>query len=369
MKELYTLLVMAAAAAAVSAAPAAKSPRQHVAAVATPEVLPATDITEEGFTANWKAVPGADGYAVFVTSREEVTAPGEKTVLYENFNLVSQGSVVEPVFLDEMTSYLSDYDLTYTPDWTVSQCILAGGKIGGVIWTPYFDVRADGGKYRVTLTIQGYAGQEIVVTSLGSVEAIEKFLLKDNGNNIISLDFDNGIQDTFLRIVDNGFPDDTEGMYIDKIAYLDDIEVTQQYKAGEDVYRLVAVGDTEETSLRFDTLPYRNGEKRLYYDLYATSIYYTDPDDEWSYETSYSDFSAKQEVLLTGYQGVADIETAAGGFTADYGALHHNGTGRFEVYNLSGQKVATGRGAAEIRLAPGLYIAKTQHNASKIIVK
>lgn len=366
MKKLLSLLLLSAT--LTAAAAPVKMPRR-ASSVATPQVLPATEITEDGFTANWKTVAGADGYAVFVTSREEVTAPGTYTVLYENFNLVSQGSVIEPLFLDEMTSYLDEYGLTTTPDWTVSQCILAGGKIGGVIWTPYIDVRADEGRYRVTMTIQGYAGQEIAVVSQGSKEDTRRFLLADNGNNTVSLDFDNGTQDTFLRIVDNGFPDDSEGLYIDKIAYLDDIEVTQRLKAGDDVYRLVAVGETEATSLAFPALPYRNGETRLYYDLYATSVYYPDPDDEWNYEMDYSDFSPKQEVLLAGHTGIADASADTDEFSAGYGSLRFSGEGAYDVHDLAGRKVAAGRGAAELHLSPGLYIARSQKSVTKIIIR
>ena len=257
MKKSYAFLLSAAILAPAIPSQAAKLNRLKSASVSTPAVLPASEITDEGFTANWQPVPGADGYAVFVTSRQEVEQPGRYTLLYEDFNLISQGSVIEPVFIEEMTTDLSRYMLTSTPDWTISQCILAGGKVGGVIWTPYFDVRADGGKYRVTLTIMGYAGQEIAVTSLGSKEVLKKFTLADNGDNTVSIDFDNGTQDTFLRIVDNGFPDDTEGMYIDKIAYLDDIEVSQEFKAGDDIYRLVAVGESQEKQARFPQAPLR----------------------------------------------------------------------------------------------------------------
>lgn len=364
MKKIYFLMLSASVGASLFAATPAKLMRARSAAVTTPQVLPASDITADGFTANWKAVAGADGYAVFVTSREEVTEPGTRTVLFEDFNLVSQGSVIEPVFIEEITTTLSDYMLTSTPDWTISQCILAGGKIGGVIWTPYIDVRADNGNYRVTLNIMGYAGQEIVVTSLGSRETVKKFLLADNGGNIVTLEFDNGTQDTFLRIVDNGFPDDTEGLHIDKIAYLDDIEVTQNFKAGEDVYRLVAVGETEDTSLSFAQLPFANGEKRLYYDLYATSVYYPDPDDPWDYETDYSDFSPKQEVLLTGYVGISEAE-ARHGITVEGNSI--TCPGEFEVYTPAGSAVARATGHADV--APGIYIVKSAGTTAKILVK
>lgn len=350
MRSIYTLLMLAATAASSQAALPAKTSRpapRRISSVATPHVLPATDITETGFTANWESVPGADGYAVFVSSREEVKTPGKYVLLYEHFNLVAQGSVIEPVFVTDMTTNLSDAGLTVTPDWIVSQCILAGGKIGGVIWTPYLDVRADDGKYHVSMTIQGYAGQEIAVTSLGSREILKKQILADNGANLVEMDFDNGTQDTYLRIVDNGFPDDTEGMHLDKIAYLDDIEVSQNYQAGDDVWRLVAVGETDSNSHSFESLPFSNGEKHLYYDLYATSFYYPDPDDPYDYETDYSDFSDKQEVLLKGHSGVDTVLSASGA--------------EEEIFDLSGRRV--------LNPENGIYLIRKGSKVEKTIIR
>lgn len=329
--------------------------KQETSWLKAPEVLPATDITKDGFTANWKASAGADGYAVFVNSCEEAAKAGRYAVMQEDFSLVYLGSVIEPVFLEEMTSNLDDYECTFTPDWTVSQCIFAGGKIGGVIWTPYLDVRADGGKYRVSMTIQGYAGQEIVVVSNGSTEDTRKFLLADNGNNFVELDFENGSQDTFLRIVDNGFPDDTEGLHIDKIAYLDDIEVSQEFAAGDNIYRLVAVGETENTSYSFAELPYRNGETRLFYDIYATSFYFPDPDDEWNYETYWSDFSSKQEVLLEGHTSIDKIMKVNNLISISGSTV--NCEGAFTVYSANGMTVANAIDSAT--LPAGFYIIRT----------
>lgn len=375
MKKLYIVLSLAMAGAmCATAAPAKMAGMKKIGAVATPEVLPATNVTDKGFTANWKTVPGADGYCLFVTAREEVTAPGRKVVLYEDFGLVSQGSVIEPYYCEEYTTQLDKLDLTYTPDWIISQCIMAGGKISGVIWTPNMDLRADGGKYHVTATIQGYSGMEIVFAASGSKDETQKVILTSEGNNTIDLDFTNGCQETYIRIVDNGFPDDTEGMYIDKIAYLDDIEVTQMYQAGEDVYRLVACESIDADTnphCDFETLPFGNGEKRFYYDVYAAMYVYNDPFDDWDYDVYYSDFSPKQEVLLEGYQGVGEIETAeaAADFTADYGSIRHNGEGAYDIFDLAGRKVASGRGAATVSLGAGVYLTRANGTTSKVIVK
>lgn len=351
MRKFYALITFAALGMTAVALPH-KGVVKHAPAGA-PEVQPATEITEDGFTANWKHYAGADGYALFVWSREEVKSPARKTVLYEDFNLLASGSVIEPIFAEEMTSYPAEWGFTTTPDWTVSQMILAGGKIGGCIWTPYMDLRANGGKYTVELGIQGYAGQEVAVVATGSKEETKKILLESNGYNLLTLDFTNGDHETYLRIVDNGFPGDTEGAYLDKIAYLDDIEVFQNFQAGDDIYRLVEVADVDApaNSHTFESLPFRNGETRLYYELYAASFYFPDPDDDYNWETTYSPFSDKQEVMLKVPDGIAEIESAA---AEDEAA---------EYFDTMGRRVSADA------LVPGIYLVKKASGVSKISIK
>jgi len=71
MKKVYTTICLLTIAIAASAQLTLHKPETKV----------ATDITSSSFTANWGAVPNADGYCIFVYDRKEVRADGEQLVL------------------------------------------------------------------------------------------------------------------------------------------------------------------------------------------------------------------------------------------------------------------------------------------------
>lgn len=73
MKKVYTTICLLTIAIAASAQLTLHKPETKV----------ATDITSSSFTANWGAVPNADGYCVFVYDRKEVRADGDVTIMDE----------------------------------------------------------------------------------------------------------------------------------------------------------------------------------------------------------------------------------------------------------------------------------------------
>lgn len=315
------------------------------AATGAPKVLPATDITAEGFTANWEATAD-DGYAVFVYSKEKVDKAGEYAVLYENFNLISAGSQIEPEFPGDFLTELNEWQ-TITPDWSVIECSYAGGKIGGVILSPYMDLTNNGGHFTLTLGIVGYAGQVIEVESNGSSEVTQTKTLTEPGYNEISFEFDNGTHDTYVTITDLGFPDDTEGLYVDKVAYLDDFLCTQRCNPGDEILHLVATGESETNSCSFASMPYRYDATRLYYDLYGTSFVYNDPDDPWDYDVNYTPFSDLQEVRLLGDPDDVALDR-----------IEADDSAPVEFFNLQGVRVDNP--------ANGIFIRRQGNKAEKV---
>lgn len=314
MKKLYLLLLLAATVLNVSAAGMSRSFRVKSGAqrlaVSAPVTLPATDITEEGFTANWKAVPGTETYSVLVYEPAVVPTSGTYTILEESFNLVNQGTTIEPYFPDDILVELSDYDWTYTPDWQGYWPVFARGMVSGIIYSPYVDLVNDGGKFTVTMNVVGTAGGQVVLTSTGANDTKEKvtFDLTQNGTNTFTHTFTNGCHDTFLTFVDNGILDDPNGDYANVYDFLDDITITQNLKAGDLALRLVATAETGLTHQSFATLPYRYGATKLAYDVQANILipgpdYYEDPYD---YEVEYSPYSELEYVTLLGGGGSGD---------------------------------------------------------------
>lgn len=357
MKKLYFLLLLILAAGiTASALPAKMAKMKKVAlqeaASTAPVALEATDITETGFTANWEPVSGVEGYACFVYSKFVAPETDDYVVLNETFNLVNRGSVVEPYYPDDTYVDISggDFDFTYTPNWSILEPSFVQGMVGGVIYSPYIDLTNDGGKYTVELTVQGYASQEILVSAVGSEEQELTARLTNTGENVISFDFTNGIHDTYFIIVDNGFPDDTEGNYSNGYAaYIDEVAVIQHLEAGDELLQLVDLNDYidgSETSCRFDDMAYRYDATTLYYDLYG-AIPEEDPYDHGYYNYIYTDFSNLVEVkLLSGVTDAAAVDATA----------------PIEYFTLQGVRV-------EQPKAGGVYIRRQGTAVDKIAVR
>ncbi|MDE6311878.1 MAG: hypothetical protein K2L96_08715 [Muribaculaceae bacterium] len=306
MKKLYFLLValcfvLSAAATEMPRALRIKSGAQRVAASA-PVTLPATDVTAEGFTANWKAVPGTETYSVLVYEPGTAATAGTYVILKETFDLVSMGTTIDPYFPDDAFVELSAYDWTYTPDWQGFWPVFSRGMVGGMIYSPYIDLVNDGGKFTVTMNVVGTAGGQVVLTSTGSDGSKEKatFNLTQSGTNTFTHTFTNGCHDTFLTFVDNGILNDPEGEYMNVYDFLDDITVTQELKAGDATLRLVGTAETGLTHQSFATLPYRYGATKLAYDVQANILIPGPdyPEDEYDYEVEHSPYSALEYVTL-----------------------------------------------------------------------
>lgn len=87
-----------------------------------PVALEATDITGNGFTANWESVKGATSYSLTVTPIAEVEYPD--AIIYEDFSLFSAGSPTSPNNSD-ISSKLDNY--TSVAGWKGSKVYQAGG--------------------------------------------------------------------------------------------------------------------------------------------------------------------------------------------------------------------------------------------------
>ncbi|MBD5367953.1 MAG: hypothetical protein HDR83_01655 [Bacteroides sp.] len=323
MKHIYSFLLLSCAAVAVSAAPMSrhfqikKGVKRQV--VETPVTLPATDITSEGFTANWNKVAVAETYSVLVYEPSVATTAGDYTILHETFDLVSEGTTVEPYFPDDATVELSDYDWTFTPDWQGYWPVFAQGKVSGIIYSPYTDLVNDGGKFTVTIEVEGWSGAQVVLKSSGETDETVTFDLTHDGINTFTHTFTNGCHDTFLTYTDNGILNDPEGAYTDKYDFLDEITITQNLKPGDQILRLVATAETGNTSKSFLTLPYRYGATNLAYDVQANKVTFGPdyPEDWYDYEVEYSPYSSLEYVTLLDGENPKDPDQPGTGVDDD----------------------------------------------------
>ena len=349
MKKIYTILLISllSGGVAASAAPAMKSLKK-ASSLQAPVALPATDVTVDGFTANWQSYPGAESYTVLVYEPTQIAADGEYAIIEENFNLVSKGTMAEPYFPDDAYISLSDLGWTYTPDWSGFYPVFSRGMVSGIVQSPYLDLVHDGGKFTVTFGVTGYSGATVKLTSCGDTKEVQEFKLIESGYNEFTATFTNGTHDTYLEYVDFGILDDPDNLYSNCYDYLDDIVVTQYLEAGEVALRIVDCKEAFTNSQEFATLPYRYGATRLAYDVQANIVTFNDPDDPWDYDVEWSPYSELQYVTL-GTDGITDVETPAE-TVPDY-------------YTLQG--VYVGHEAP----APGLDVVRRGDKTSKELVK
>ncbi|MCH5346864.1 MAG: hypothetical protein J1E63_07120 [Muribaculaceae bacterium] len=360
MKKFYFLLaLMLMGSVAATAAPqkgviGRDIPRKAVARKASssvPQTLPATDVTPTGFTANWKATPGASLYQVTAFEPITVTESGTYTVLYEGFSGVEIGTFIEPYFPDEYYVNLADYDMVDTPDWQGYLPLFARGMVGGIVYSPYIDLTNDEGRFTVNLSVAGYAGAMVKLTATGTKEETKELYLTTNGLNEFSVEFTCGCHDTYLTFVDFGVQNDPDMEYADKWDFLDDIEIVQNLKAGDTVLRLIETVETPEdsgiTSHGFYDMKFLDGACHLAYDVMAISVVYNDPFDDWDYDVYYSDYSALEYVDLP-LSGIEAVKT--------------DRTEEVEYFDLRGVKVSG-------ELSPGLYIRRQGTDVSKMLVK
>ena len=329
-----------------------------------PIVLAPTNVTTHGFTANWQKVDNAEAYCVFVYTEHVADKDETYTLLNENFDLIDFGNIGNPVWSDELYENLDMY--TTLPNWSVyGYTTYVQGMVGGIIYSPYIDLRNNNGKYTVKLSVYGVAGDKIVVESDGTKEETQEFAIDHTGITTKSLTFTNGRQDTFFSI------HNTTGTEY----YLDEASVTQNLKAGDKAYVYVDLNDAvpgENTSVDFKRLRYAPKAETVYYDLYAVVREYNDPEHPDRYEQVYSDFSDKMKVVLnpdaTGIteNNASDIKVS----TSENGiVISLDKTSNVNICDMSGRLVVNGKysaGRHSINLPAGNYIVRINKNTYKI---
>ena len=325
----------------------------------TPKAKAATDITANGFTANWGAVKDAEAYCVFVYDKQTVTADGEQVIADEDFDGITSGSLSEPIGGDEEFVDMSAYGYALTYGWgAYANPTFIPSMVSGLVYSPYLDLRGNGGRYKVIITSYCSDKDQLRVESHGKGETVIKYATANVkggaiGESVDTLEFDNGSKDLFFTVINNTAQ---EGQF----DYTDRIKVVQDLKAGDVINKMVAsneavmavdemTGDSV-TSCRFKTPTQYTSSKVLYYDVYASRMDYDTPDGAKPYTYVVSDFSDLVKVDLDNRS--SDIVTGIQNITAENAKKEDNAW-----YNLSGQRV--------IRPAKGIYI----HNGKKIIMK
>ena len=365
MKNLYLLLLGCALLSAAPGFAQKMAPRRASFTLMAPTVGEATNITSNGFTANWSPVEGAEGYCVFVYTKDVADSDGEYTIVDEDFNGIDFGSLIEPGGGDEYGVDLSAYGYAFTYGWEAYAFPnFVPSMVAGLLYSPYLYLTNDEGRYNIVLTTYSNQGDQIRVESHGTGDKVTEIYTVELDNSQATgmytktLAMDNGSRDLFFSAIN-------VTAQVGQADYIDRVQVTQNLKAGDEVYTNIAADEavdaeddwgTPVTSKRF-TLPasYLNGHTVVYYDVYAAAYDYDTPNGSTPYTLVTSPYSFRVMVDLRNRTSEVieeDPATAIADLRSDAANAADDA-----YYDLTGRRVA--------HPTAGIYI----HHGKKVIVK
>lgn len=150
--------------------------------LATPKVLPATDITQTAYTANWSAVASAEGYLLYPRTIHIADGLEPFWLIHTDFDKITEGTVDNPIPPTYMVYSLDDY--VDQPGWLARLPLMAGGSLGltnrylkeygnSLLQSPTLNLSNEGGKVSVRLR---YLAQDV------DMFQVSMYQLLPNGN-------------------------------------------------------------------------------------------------------------------------------------------------------------------------------------------
>lgn len=240
---------------------------KYVESLATPTALPATNVTDNRFTANWQAVDDADTYTATLYKTVTVQEESNIEVLNEDFSGITSGAWDLISLPDDDPSDLDDY--TKNAGWYAKNYAFGGGRLvlwplftAGYLVTPALDLSANegvafvdftlavgsDGKYKtgdkITVELLKQENNETTVVDSQEVE-IDEAAFKNYG-----VMFTEGFKGAFVRFTYDGTNE----------AHFDDVVITQKLEAGSKVRTAVKQVVTNALSADFDYAPAANTE-------------------------------------------------------------------------------------------------------------
>lgn len=350
----------------------------EVFAVSQPTVLQPTDITSDGYTANWTCGNKVDVYRVEQVQLNTIDKDTDAyTILYEDFSKVKSDKTEADIAKGdiEKDEYSDGYgpidDLTQLAGWKASslQCVdgwLGGmessgvkGEIPGAIVTPAMDLSHNEGECDVTVRAWGTEDDWLVVQGVNPA-AYSAIRFPEGGFVEATVTIPTCTKKEQLTFYSNNY----------RTFLIDYIKVTQNVKAGDKVEVVtgsVVTEDNTTKSMYMDRPNFGPGHD-IYYRVTGLRYYHGNLKD--AVASSPSDMmlvKAPATSIQTVGKTESSVTTVAGGVsvtTADNAVL--------DVFTVTGQKALTrtlAPGTTDVSLAPGVYIIKVADQAVRVVVR
>ena len=220
-----------------------------------PVALEASDVDDNGFTANWEATENAESYKVSVYATETLSEGRTVELVNEDFAGITEGTI-DYVEFPPLQEYLDAY--TTVPGWYAVNHVYASGYLGispyggeGSLQTPFLDLSSSNGAFVVDIVMAEYSYGDYFTGTTVKVELVDATdnvleshdVVLDAGEfKLYTIEFANGAANTAVKVVYDG----SSKMFIDEMS------VKQDYAAGDVINTLVADQETTELSYGFD---------------------------------------------------------------------------------------------------------------------
>lgn len=246
-----------------------------------PEVLPVDDYTPQGYTARWKAVKGADDYALYDYIYYTTRADGEAfDYINTDFSTITEGSIDEPVNTGEDNEYYRYLDdLVGRADWMAYMPMWAGGCLAldnsyasmmpAGLSSPTFRLAAPGSDLNVSLHVMSPTLTTMTLYLYGQKGEIDDFEIHLKGNwSTQTVTIRNCPDDVSFELV----VEDQDPGYV----FIDKLRVWQDLPAGTTAHVATGYYETADTKQYVATPAAPDG----YRHAFSVSAYKYEIDEE-----------------------------------------------------------------------------------------
>ena len=345
-----------------------------------PVATEATEVSKDGFRANWTSVENATQYELRVRSEYTIPQSGTFVLADEHFDDINVGTIENPIYIHN--DYRFDQYTEY-PDWIGLYCFLADGMIGlssyyqtpeynmSTIMTPYNKVStANPGKIKINLSAMAVdcsPGTRLQVI-LYDVDPVTEYITANSvqyveiNEEMTSYELELGESNYYTIYISFMEPEGEQGVF--DMVFVDDIKITQEMEAGTVLTRTYNHCTTYNNGLYIET-PDSPQEENFSYSVVSINdgvlfYYYSD----WS-NTIYVDTNT----------GIGNAVTADGTtITATAGQINISTAEActVSVFDMSGRTVrqlGTVEGSTSFPIEPGAYIVKCGETVRKVLVR
>ena len=345
-----------------------------------PVATEATEVSKDGFRANWTSVENATQYELHVRSEYTIPQSGTFVLADEHFDDINVGTIENPIYNNNI--YRFDQYTKY-PDWAGLYSFIADGMIGlssyyqtpeynmSTIMTPYYKVStANPGKIKMNLSAMAVncsPGTRLQVI-LYDVDPVTEYITANNvqyveiNEEMTSYELELGESNYYTIYISFMEPEGKQGVF--DMVFVDDIKITQEMEAGTVLTRTYNHYTTYNNGLYIET-PDSPQEENFSYSVVSINdgvlfYYYSD----WS-NTIYVDTNT----------GIGNAVTADGTtITATAGQINISTAEActVSVFDMSGRTVrqlGTVEGSTSFPIEPGAYIVKCGETVRKVLVR